>query len=161
MMDKFYEEGDVIIRRTKPSDIDHLSVRLRKTDVDEIWASHHVKPYEALREGFINSLVCLTVDYKKEPVAMFGICPVDLTGNKATIWFLASEKVNKIKNTFVKNSKKVVDFLLGFYPCLENFVDARNIKSIQWLKRCGAKISEASPFGIDKLPFHYFYFERT
>lgn len=160
MTDVYYQTQETILRRSKPADVDYLSTRLRQSDIEEIWASHHVKPYQALYGGFVNSIITLTIEHKEEPLAMFGISPYTLTGDKATIWMLSTDRLDEIKGKFLKNNRKVIDFLLGFYPYLENYVDERNIKSINWLKFCGAKIEEAKPFGLEGLPFHHFYFER-
>ncbi len=152
--------NNVIVRRSRLGDINILAKCLRNSDIDEIWASHHIKPYSALYDGWKKSVLCLTVVYKDVPVAMFGIHADDLIGRKATVWFLASDGLDEMRVSFIKQSKKFINMMLGFYPYLENYVDARNIKSIQWLRFCGAKIEEASKFGKEELPFHYFYFQR-
>lgn len=160
MKDIYYEKGSVVVRRSKSSDVNRLAPRLRKSDVEEIWASNHIKPYEALREGLDSSLFCLSVEDRGEVVCMFGINPLSVVGDKAVVWMLASDGLDKIKIKFLKHSKEFVNMMLSFYPYLFNYVDARNAKSIEWLKFCGAKIEEAKPFGVENSLFHYFSFER-
>lgn len=156
----YYKKDGIIIRRSKPSDVDILSNNLRQCDIDEIWSSNHATPYEALHQGFKNSVLCLTVEYNKEPVSMFGIHAEDLVSTKAVIWFLSSDKIECFKKIFMKHSRRFVDMMLGFYPYLENYVDRRNSKSIDWLNRIGANISDGKPYGIEIRIFHHFSFSR-
>lgn len=160
-MDTYYEKNGIVVRPTKLEDVGYLAGRLRQSDVEEIWASNHIKAYPALYEGFKTSVMTLTVEDNKDVVAMFGINPENLSGDKAVIWLLASKKLDKIKFRFLKNSKKFIEMFLNMYPYLYNYTDARNTQAIEWLKFCGATIEEAKPFGYDMKPFHYFYFSRN
>jgi hypothetical protein len=134
---------------------------LRLSDVQEVWASHHHTPEKALELSFAVSELCLTVDVKGMPAVIFGITPQTLLDNSATVWMLATEKIRHIRKSFVKECQHYIDMMLIRYPVLENYVDARNVESIRWLKWCGAVIEEAKPYGVEQLPFHYFYFGRT
>ena len=44
----------------------------------------------------------------------------------------------------------------ALFPYLFNFVDARNMKSIRWLKHLGYAVGPPVPFGVAGLPFHPF-----
>ena len=137
-----------------------MATRLRQSDIDEIWATNHIKPFEALYEGWKNSVLSLTIEVSNEPVSMFGIAPTTLTGDEAIIWMLSSDKINSIKKSFIKNNRRFIDMFLSMYPRLENWVSKENKKSVAWLKLLGANMKETEMFGIDKSPFHYFTFER-
>jgi hypothetical protein len=152
------EKGNVTIRPSKHDDVVYLSERLRKTDVDEIWAAVHLKPFEALVYSRKGSFLCQTVLHKTQPVAMFGVAP-ETTG--AAVWFLASDDLDKMWLSFLKMSKMCIDRMLDESPLLFNWVDARNERSIRWLKWCGAKIEKPAPFGPDQLPFHFFSIKRS
>lgn len=160
MKDIYYEKGTVIVRRSKPSDVDRLAPHLRQSDVEEIWASNRIKPYEALSEGLTSSIFCLSIENNGRVICMFGINPLSVVGDKAVVWMLASNELDKIKIKFLKHSKEFVNMMLSFYPYLFNYVDVRNKKSIEWLKFCGANIEEAKSFGVEESLFHYFSFER-
>jgi hypothetical protein len=43
---------------------------------------------------------------------------------------------------------------------LENVVDARNTKSIRWLRRMGFEVLPAAPLGVEGRPFHLFVMEN-
>ena len=156
----FYKQNDIEVRSSFPSDVDILCHSLRKSDEEEIWASHNLTPWDGLHYGMTESLISLTITSKGKPIGMFGIRPDSYMGEKATIWFLASDELDSIKLRFLKHSKRFVKMFLSFYPYLYNYVDTRNKSSIEWLKFCGANIQNAMPYGVMAQPFHYFYFER-
>jgi hypothetical protein len=156
----FYNQDGIIVRRSVKKDVDLLSKNMRQSDKNEVWASHHHMPHDALSLSLEHSILCLTVEKQGEVVAMFGICPDSILGTSATIWLLASDKLEEIKKRFVRHSRKFVQMMLDFYPYLYNSVDARNIKSIEWLRFIGANIEDAKPYGVEQMPFHYFSFTK-
>lgn len=156
----YYEQGDIVVRQSYPSDVDMLCNSLRKSDVDEIWASHNLTPWDALHLSITESFLSLTITLKKKPIGVFGIQPESMLGTRAMIWFLASDDIDNIRIRFSRNSKKFVNMFLSLYPYLYNYVDTRNLQSIEWLKFCGARMSEPEPYGFMKKTFMYFWFER-
>ena len=141
------------------SDVTIVSDYLRKADRDEIAASHGVTPLQALEQGFAKSEYCRTVVYKGQPIAMFGIVP-DPDGTTSAIWFLGTDTVDQLHYCFGRMSKKLVAEFLDIYPYLHNYVDARNTKTIGWLKWCGAELEEPAPYGVQNLMFRHFIFRR-
>ncbi len=160
MYDTYYNKNGIVVRRSFPSDADNLCQRLRQTDIDEIWASHNLTPWDALNIGINESIISLTVTIKGLPCAVFGINAESALGKKATIWLLASDDLDKIKHRFLRHSKKFVGMFLNMYPHLSNYVDVRNIPSITWLLYCGAKMDRPSPYGVMRKDFRYFWFEK-
>jgi hypothetical protein len=157
----YYNKNGVIVKESQISDVFIMSSNLRETDRNEIWASHHHTPEEALRISYETSDPCFTVDIKGVPVAMFGINSGNLLGDTATIWLLATDGLSRVSKSLIKESRNFINMFLSYYPTLENYVDARNTASIQWLRYCGAQIEEAKPYGKEKLPFHHFTFRRN
>ena len=155
-----YNKNGITVRPSLESDIEYLKDRLRQSDIDEIWAASHDLPESALRRSFKESPFCCTI-LNGNPIGMFGIAPPVVLGNKASIWFLASDDIKKIGRRFAKNSRKFIDTMLSFYGYLYNFVDNRNKDSIKWLKLCGATIEEPKPYGKEQRLFRYFYFKRN
>lgn len=143
----------VKVRETVPGDIIVMKDRLRKEDIDEIWASHNSTPEQSLTYSFLASTECYTIVLGDVPVAMFGIVPDTLIGEKACLWLLSTDLVDKMKKSFLVICRKYIDIFLSQYPILYNFVDFRYKKSLQWLQWCGAKISDPEPMGIEQMPF--------
>lgn len=158
----YYDKDNVLVRDSTPTDIAYLRNNLKPSDVEEIWASHHLMPYEALQEGLANSLECLTVLKEGVPLAMFGIVAI-AEPEKAIIWMLSSPDLHKVGLEFIRHTAGFVGFFFHKYPQYKtffNFVDERNKLSVRWLSRTGAVLSEAKPFGAEQMPFHYFEYRR-
>lgn len=156
----FYDVNGVTVRDSMKKDILPMAINLRRGDIDEIWASHHLEPLEALMKSFECSQTCLTACIKEEPFSMFGCTPENFLSSKGLIWMLATDRIWDARLQFYKYSRHFVDILLEDYPILYNYVDARNLKSVIWLKKIGAEIKPAQSHGAEGLPFHYFSFSK-
>lgn len=152
--------SEIIVRPSVQEDVSYLAEHLRQSDINEIWASNHIKPQDALEQGIDGSIYCRTAE-NGNPICIWGIAPVYIVGDSATVWMLATDDLEKYKVKFIRESRKYINEMLEFYPMLFNYVDARNLKSIAWLKMCGATMLDAQPYGVEGLPFHYFFFERS
>jgi len=155
-----FNSGDARVRLAEQKDVAEIATNMRQSDIEEVWASNHLTPQEAMQKGFKNSTICLTVELADRAVAMFGVVPFTFLGNEGSVWMLASNNFCKVNKKFLRRCRTFVKLMLSYYPHLFNYVDVRNRESIRWLKWCGAKLSLAIPYGIDKMPFHYFEFRR-
>ena len=136
-------------------DIKYLAPRLRYEDKREILAHCGLPPYEALYLSFKYSDISFTiVNTENEPVAIFGIN--DAGNNVGAIWLLATDKLKDIQFSFLRENKKVIDFLNTKYKILWNFVDCRNSLHIKWLKWCGFKFINKQNYGVLNKPFYEF-----
>lgn len=157
----YYNECGLVIRDSVISDVFLLKDRLKLEDIQEVWASHHTTPEEALRFSINNSALSMTTTKNDIPVMMFGVTADDWMGDTGMIWFMSAELDRQTKLLFLRNSKKFIDLMLSFYPYLYNYVDIRNQESIKWLQFCGATIGEPEKYGADQRPFRRFHFERN
>tara|TARA_R110000796_G_scaffold231390_1_gene349272 strand:+ start:202 stop:492 length:291 start_codon:yes stop_codon:yes gene_type:complete len=91
---------------------------------------------------------------------MFGIAAATTLSNYAMPWLLSSDEVyNPIHTrTFVKGSMKWVEMAKFMYPRQKNWVDARNKRTVKWLKFLGYTMDDPEPMGRDELPFHLFHY---
>jgi hypothetical protein len=159
-MIKYFDKDDVVVRDSVANDAIIIAHNMRPSDKDEIWASHRKTPLQGLMSGYAESTLCFTVCYLGKPVMMFGAVPQTFLGDEATIWMLASNGFCKCHRKLLRYGGAFIGYMLKHYSVLTNYVDSRNQLSIRWLKWCKAQIDDAIPFGIDKLPFHRFSFER-
>ena len=142
-----------------PADISHaafIALNMRRADVEEIWASNHRTPYEALIGGMDISAYPATGVVNGVPICMFGVGasgPISLHGSP---WLLGTPDVEKHARKFLRLNKSYIDLIKEDYDLLYNWVDERNDVSIRWLKWLGFDIKPATPYGLDQLPFHYF-----
>ena len=101
--------------------------------------------------GYVASEFCFTiVDKENVPVGMFGV------SKEGAIWLLASNDIYRIRFSFLRESRKVIDFLNQKYPTLWNYVDCRNELHIRWLKWCGFKFLRKTNYGVLQQPFYEF-----
>ena len=149
---------------TKQEHIDYLIENrkdIRNSDIKEVWAYAHLSIDVALQKSFELSTLCWTGMLKKEPILCFGVAPFYDGRNKGSPWLLGTNKMDLVTFFILEYSKKYLIKMLDYFNFLENYVDARNKKSITWLKWCGFVIEEAKPFGADGLPFHKFWLEKS
>lgn len=154
-----YDDGKIRVRQPRSGDVQKISSNMREADRAEIWASNHLLPEDALRLGLEGSLYCRVIE-NGSPIAMFGICPVNIIGDHAVIWMLGTDGLEKIKIKFLRHCREYVETMLNYYSYLDNYVDVRNKKSIAWLEFLGAKFDDPAPHGEDGLMFQHFYFNR-
>ena len=140
-------------RLTTLEDIKYLATRLRYEDKQEILASVGLIPLEALLFSYSNSdLVFTIVNPEDEAVAIFGVG--NLGNGVGGIWLLATDNLKDIKFAFLKECKKVINFLNTKYKILWNFVECRNSQHIKWLKWCGFKFINKKNIGVLNKPFY-------
>lgn len=156
----FYEANEIKVRPAVDDDVVKLARSLSEGDTNEVWASHHFSPVQAVRYSFRDSVFCLTVAKDPEVLAMFGVGGNILFGEKAPIWMLSSNNLARIKYRFARHTAQFVKLMLTITPYLYNYVDVRNETSLQWLEFSGATIMPPAPYGIEQKDFCYFYFER-
>lgn len=136
-------------------DVKYLAPRLRKADKQEILASVGLAPYDALLQSFLNSTMCFTiVNTKDVPVGIFGV--TNFSNNVGGIWAMATDELQKIKISFLKECQEVVKLFNRKYKILWNFVDCRNELHIKWLKWCGFTFINKQKYGVLNKPFYEF-----
>lgn len=132
-----------------------LSTTMAQADRNEIWASSHATPIEALRRG-MDQGDAFSGLADGRAVCMFGVVPVGILSNTACIWMLGSESLPRYAKPFLRRNRPWLSQVSSRYSVLFNFVDARNENAIKWLRWLGFTLGPAIPYGQDKLPFHPF-----
>ena len=138
-------------RLSTHKDCKKLSRSLRFEDKREILDGAGQTPYQALLKGYASSEICLTiVDTENIPVGMFGV------GEGGLIWLLATPEIKRIRFSFLRESRQVVELLNKKYRLLWNYVDCRNELHLRWLKWCGFKFLRKLNYGVNQKPFYEF-----
>jgi len=140
----------------------YIASNIRPEDKTEIWAASMYKPKEAMLKGMKMSDHTVTGLANGEPVAMWGMVRDSLVLSGATPWLVATTALEEknIAIAFIRRSRGAMLSNLNYYGTLENYVDARNTRSIQWLKWIGFTIEEPEPYGPFGLPFHRFHMNK-
>ena len=146
--------GRTVIRKANHKDVVWISEHMRRDDIREVMAFGKT-PYESLRQGLINSVRCITVEFDGTPVLMAGIVDdMDAPGIFGNIWMLATDGLSKIRKTFVRHGHDVVDYLGQGYQHIGNGVAAFNKKHIRWL--CWMGFRFYNKFLVGDVPFYSF-----
>lgn len=144
-----------VVREPNAEDLALVAANMRESDKDEVWASHHFSPLEALTHSVAVSRGTARVgEADGVPICVFGVQPPSLLGTVACPWMLGTGGVDIYSKPFLKRSLQWVRSLE--FQELENYVDARNLPSIRWLRWLGFVIYDPEPWGRDGLLFHRF-----
>lgn len=153
-----YEKDGFIVRDAEPYDIEMMKDNIREEDRNEVWASDHFTPEQALENSFKVSSEKMAFLVEGEILGMFGIVPLTLMDDRACIWMITTNAIEKYAIKFLRASRYFIKILLERYSILSNFVDVRHKKSVKWLRWSGAIIREPENFGLEQIPFHLFIF---
>jgi len=128
---------------------------MRKSDRDEVMAASGLKAFDAIYVSYLKSEQCLTgIDDNDIPVGMWGIRRE--TWQWSNPWLLGTDRIDELWRPFLRTTKLLFPLISAKYPCMRNYVDLRNKKSIAWLKWLGFKMEPPRPYGVSGLPFCLF-----
>jgi len=146
--------------RPNEAAIQSIAADMRQADIDEVWASNHHTPLEALNVGWETSKSAVIVAVNDEPCVMIGLVKRDILSDIGTPWLLGTNNALKYKRHFIKQVPDVISEMLTVCSKLCNYVHVNNTISINWLKRIGFTIDSAEPYGYEKELFHRFHLDR-
>jgi hypothetical protein len=149
----------ITFREATPGDIRELVHRLRQSDIDECEALFgRGTALEVTTHGLRDDGVAFMAVREGITIAVFGLCPGEWPGYGVP-WMVGTNELDKCGRELMAEARNCLKIWHRFYPTLLNVVDARNTKSIRWLKRLGFTVREPVPMGMGGLPFHPF--DRT
>ena len=134
--------------------IEELSSTMQKEDKDSCWALAHLSPEQGIRLSLKNAVESYTWLADGKVGLIFGVNKHSLLSHKAHPWLLASDLVQEHPRVFLRGCKEWINSAVTKYEWLDNYVDARHIRSIRWLQWMGFTIYPAEPIGIEKMLFH-------
>lgn len=140
------------IREPTAEDIDEVLANLSEDELAEIWASRRLTPKDVKRELPLSETYVAEV--AGDLICMFGVQRPTLLDNEAACWMLTTDKLRHHGRAFLRASRKVVEDFKARYPRMVNYIDARSVETIAWLRWCGFTVYDAEPFGPDQIPFH-------
>jgi len=142
-----------------PAHVPHLAANLRISDCREIMASHSHGPATALCHGLARSTLVWTVLLRKEPIMIFGAAPdASLPDRVGVVWMLGTDGIAEAGRAIARQARHYLALMHGQYPCLHNYVHARNRGAIAFLRFCGFTVAEkAEPCGRDSELFYHFW----
>jgi hypothetical protein len=134
--------------------IPHIAAHVRDADRDEFWAASMHTPEEVLEQAFVISRLAWTGLIDGVPVCMYGV--VDSSTvliRQGRPWMVGTDLLDKHQVVFLRRCRSSLETMKMCFGKLENYIDARNVKAIQWLKWLGFSFSEPEPLGPLNMPF--------
>lgn len=130
----------------------------------ELWSSSRSTPLVAMQNGLASTAETYVGMVGGDPVCMFGAAPFSIMGGMGTAWMIGSRALDRysVQRSLLLLSVPAVEYMQAQFPrLLYNFVDARNLAAIRWLRWLGFQFGDPIPYGVDGLPFLPFYRRRT
>lgn len=142
------------IRALEKGDIHYVAAHLRESDRRELCAMRggDVDVKRQLALAVLVSSHYWTVA-AENPIAIFGVSPMDRANGIGSPWLLATDEAPHSPKDWIRLSKKYLQLMTKEYPVLINYVDARNRRSIAWLKHLGFRFGDPEPLGPYGIPF--------
>lgn len=128
---------------------------MREADRRELTASSGDAEMAVLR-GWLGSSYCFAgVDTCGRTLGIFGVfresahwwCP----------WLIGTEALDEYPREVARLSLLLFPRLLARFPNMRNYVDARNVRSIRWLRRLGFNFNGPMAYGVAGAAFYRFW----
>ena len=148
---------NVEIIQARVSHIPAIASRVRQEDEAELWDFACVTPAQAMYYGLNQARIVKTGFIDGEAVCMLGCNTVSAVSGVGRPWMVGTELLDKYAMAFLRRCRPVVAEMLSDYKRLENYIDARNVKAIAWLRWLGFEMGEPEPMGIFKTSFIKFW----
>ncbi len=142
-----------------PATLEHaeaMAPHLRQADRDELWAASRSLPADSLRNGVRSSSFARAGLIDGEVACLFGVAPQSRLTGSGFAWMLATPLIEEHQILFLRRCRPVVREMGQGFRYLHNYVDARNVTAIRWLRWLGFTIHDPAPHGALGLPFHHF-----
>lgn len=140
--------------------MEQLLADLRPADREEAEALLGPGKVEtAARESLARALLAWTAADAQGVVLIFGLGVVSILCGQGAPWMVGTARAQRYPRELVCRARPYIARMLEVCPVLCNVVDARNARSIAWLRRVGFTLLPAEPMGLDGEPFHPFYME--
>lgn len=150
------------VRELRDGDAEALLANLRPADRDECDAL--VGPGQervALAKSIADSLIVWVFTIDEQVAGIGGVTPISLLGGQGMPWMLGTSAIDRHPGAFIRLNRPYIARMLALCPHLVNVVDARNVRSIAWLKKMGFTVLPAQPMGVAGLPFHPFFMDAN
>lgn len=153
--------AEYLFRDVTDDDIEYIAAKMRWADIREIRAAgDNRKPFEVDAAPVADSTMCVAVEHNGALLCVGGAASRSLLSGNGIPWMLCTQDIERHSKLFLLHGAQCISVLLLRYAMLENYIDARNIKSIRWLKKMGFAIQEPMPHPISGRMFCRFSISR-
>ncbi|MGU3629837.1 hypothetical protein [Comamonas sp. C24C] len=147
---------DLLFRMAVPADAGRLVSDMREADRAEVEACSGPDVLAAISASIARTGEPFAVESDGQLLAVGGVVPISLLSGQGSPWLLGTTALDLFPGRLTRGAKTYLSRMQTEYPHLLNYVDARNVRSVRWLRRLGFTVHPAEPYGIAGLPFHLF-----
>lgn len=146
-------DGQII--EALPEHIPMIAEDMREEDVLECLATG-TSTEGALADGLRRSVLVWSVVCDGRPVAMFGIAPLTVLGDRGLPWMLSANGLERVPRALARTGPGYVAQMREVYPRLVNWVHRDNRRAIAFIRWLGFEVDEPEPYGPMAEPFRRF-----
>jgi hypothetical protein len=124
----------------RPADFaaaEYVATHMRKCDVQELRDIGNIGPFEAVLDAMELPGDKWAAYIDGVPAALFGCTEVTILGKVGSPWMLGTDDAERGAVQLVKKGRRIVRAWASRFDLLENVVDGRNYRTVEWLKRLG------------------------
>jgi hypothetical protein len=136
-----------------------IAENVRVDDRCELWAAYCQTPEQVMVNALNLSNMAWAGLIDDVPVCMFGVVPASILSNVGRPWMVGTKFLDVHPFVFLRRCKGCVKMMRERFESLENYVDVRNVKAIEWLRWMGFSFNEPELMGPFNMPFIRFTME--
>lgn len=137
--------------------VDALKGRLRPGDLAEIAAASGREPDIVLQRAWDISELRWAGLAGGQVVTLFGAARLTTLSTVGIPWMLGAKELAGEGLSVGRESRHYLRVMRSQFSRLENMIDARQKRSVRWLRWMGFTVESALPWGVSGLPFHRFW----
>jgi hypothetical protein len=153
--------AEILIRPTVFDDGALLTEHMREADRAELHAVGHDDLGLVVERSIANSIMCWSAFADGKLGCIIGVSPLSMVSGIGSPWMLGTPVLDAHSRILVRKTPEYIARMLNAFPHLMNFVHAKNITSVRWLRRVGFTLRDAVPYGPLGEPFHLFEMKAT
>jgi len=146
-----------LIQPAREEDVPGLAGAMRLGDAAEVRATAGWTPAAALLASLRATRKAggesWTLRIKGEVAALWGVHPLTSLRWTGIVWLLTGQVVERHRRLFAELSRAEVVRLLGTWPRLCNWIDARYGRALRWAEWTGAQLGAPVLFGVEARAF--------
>lgn len=125
----------------RPWMVHDLAENLREGDLREVRATK-LSPFEALLKSVQISIYSRAALVQGRVAALWGIAGVPLLSDIGSVWLMTSPQIEKVPFSLLRNARREVAKMRGFYPRLEGVVCADYPQALRFVEALGFQIQD-------------------
>lgn len=155
-------ESIKLVSKASDSTIEWMGRNMRDLDAEGIEMATGLDPETILRISIKSSDFCRWAFHEEEkiPLCVFGVSGMSGTPGVGVPWMMGSDYLFKYPLQILKLSTAYLAVMQSRYEKLENYVYAKDEKSVKFLEHIGFTVEVPYPWGIEGKLYQYFYWDR-